>query len=123
MSDQRAIPFMHMRGGTSKGPVFNKKDLPEDRDTLANVLLAATSSQCLAACVLAPGTVADGMADKPNENPATITIEHPLGAMDMTIDFESNGLNSTVHSAEILRTTRKLIAGEIFVPSDIWAST
>ena len=44
MTDQRAIPFMHMRGGTSKGPVFNKKDLPEDRDTLAKVLIAATGS-------------------------------------------------------------------------------
>jgi len=82
--------------------------------------VAATSSQCLAACVLAPGTVADGMAKKPNENPATITIEHPLGAMDVTLDFESNGTDSVVHSAEILRTSRKLTSGEIYVPSDIW---
>jgi 2-methylaconitate cis-trans-isomerase PrpF len=84
--------------------------------------LAATSSQCLAACVLAPGTVADDLCDKPNENPAKITIEHPLGAMEVTIEFESNGINSVVHSAEILRTTRKLTAGEIYVPSDIWPS-
>ncbi len=84
--------------------------------------LAATSSQCLAACVLAPGTVADGIAKKPNENPAKITIEHCLGAMEVTLDFESNGVNSVVHSAEILRTARKLTSGEIYVPSDIWKS-
>ena len=38
MTDQRAVPYLHMRGGTSKGPVFDRKDLPEDRDTLAEVL-------------------------------------------------------------------------------------
>ncbi|MFT5448831.1 MAG: 4-oxalomesaconate tautomerase [Gammaproteobacteria bacterium] len=84
--------------------------------------LAATSSQCLAGCVMAPGTVSDGMCDKPNGNPVKITIEHPLGAMDVTIDFESNGVNSIVHSAEILRTARKLTSGEIYVPSHIWTS-
>ncbi|MGA0394076.1 MAG: 4-oxalomesaconate tautomerase, partial [Rhodospirillales bacterium] len=84
--------------------------------------LAATSSQCLAACALTPGTVADGMLDRPNENPAKVRIEHPLGALDVTVDLEPNGVNSVVHSAEILRTARKLTQGEIFVPSDIWVS-
>ena len=44
MSDQRAIPFLHMRGGTSKGPVFHKKDLPEDEKILSKVLIAAVGS-------------------------------------------------------------------------------
>ena len=44
MADQTAIPFLHMRGGTSKGPVFNKKDLPQDQETLGKVLMAAVGS-------------------------------------------------------------------------------
>ncbi|HSG95270.1 MAG TPA: PrpF domain-containing protein, partial [Afifellaceae bacterium] len=38
---QRPIPAIMMRGGTSRGPYFNAADLPEDRETLARVLIAA----------------------------------------------------------------------------------
>lgn len=35
-----SIPYLFMRGGTSRGPYFLRSDLPEGRDTLADVLLA-----------------------------------------------------------------------------------
>ena len=38
---QTGIPFVFMRGGTSRGPYFNRADLPEDRESLAEVLMAA----------------------------------------------------------------------------------
>ena len=38
---QTGIPFIFMRGGTSRGPYFNRADLPGDRETLAEVLMAA----------------------------------------------------------------------------------
>lgn len=38
---QTAIPFLFMRGGTSRGPYINRADLPEDREILADVLIAA----------------------------------------------------------------------------------
>lgn len=41
---QTGIPFIMMRGGTSRGPYFNRADLPEDRDILAEILLAAVGS-------------------------------------------------------------------------------
>jgi len=41
---QTAIPCVIMRGGTSKGPYFKLADLPEDRETLTRVLLAAMGS-------------------------------------------------------------------------------
>ena len=41
---QTAIPYLFMRGGTSRGPYFNRADLPEDRETLAEVLLAVVGS-------------------------------------------------------------------------------
>jgi 2-methylaconitate cis-trans-isomerase PrpF len=31
MTDQIGIPAAYMRGGTSKGLLFDKKDLPSDR--------------------------------------------------------------------------------------------
>ena len=44
MSSQRAIPCLLMRGGTSKGPFFNERDLPSDVSTRDKVLLAAMGS-------------------------------------------------------------------------------
>ena len=44
MSDQISIPTVYMRGGTSKGLLFNKKDLPVDLAKLTNYLLAAMGS-------------------------------------------------------------------------------
>ena len=41
---QTAIPYLFMRGGTSRGPYFNRADLPQDRETLAEVLLAVVGS-------------------------------------------------------------------------------
>jgi 2-methylaconitate cis-trans-isomerase PrpF len=37
---QTAIPFLFLRGGTSRGPFIRREDLPSDRETLAEVLMA-----------------------------------------------------------------------------------
>ncbi|MEM7422449.1 MAG: PrpF domain-containing protein, partial [Pseudomonadota bacterium] len=41
---QKAIPFLFMRGGTSRGPFFRRDDLPEDLDELARILVAGVGS-------------------------------------------------------------------------------
>jgi len=41
---QTSIPYILMRGGSSRGPYFNRADLPEDLETLAQVLIAAVGS-------------------------------------------------------------------------------
>lgn len=44
MTKQTAIPCVMMRGGTSRGPFFLLKDLPDDPETRDRVLLAALGS-------------------------------------------------------------------------------
>jgi len=41
---QKGIPYYFMRGGSSRGPFFNAKDLPKDRDALSKILIAALGS-------------------------------------------------------------------------------
>ena len=41
---QTAIPFLFMRGGTSRGPYFQRADLPEDLDALAKILVGVVGS-------------------------------------------------------------------------------
>ncbi len=41
---QTAIPYILMRGGTSRGPYFNRADLPQNLDQLSNVLVSLIGS-------------------------------------------------------------------------------
>ena len=82
--------------------------------------MAVTGAQCLASCVLTPGSVADGMAAKPNEAPAAITLEHASGTIDVLVDYEDSASGFVVKSAGLVRTARKLAAGEVFVPASVW---
>lgn len=83
--------------------------------------MAVTGAQCLASCVLTPGTVAGGMATIPNETPAKITLEHASGTIDVIVNFENTTNGFDLKSAGLVRTARKLAAGEVFVPSRIWS--
>ena len=82
--------------------------------------MAVTGSQCLASCALTPGTVAEGLLDPVSNGPATVTLEHPMGLMDVVIDFEITGGQFHHKSAGLVRTCRKLAAGEVFIPNTIW---
>jgi len=41
---QIPIPFLFMRGGTSRGPYFNRQDLPEELDKLSEVLISVVGA-------------------------------------------------------------------------------
>ena len=82
--------------------------------------MAVTGSQCMASCALTPGSVADGMMARPEGNPATITLHHPMGSMDVLVDYTMDGDDFIHHSAGLVRTARKLAEGSVFIPSSIW---
>lgn len=82
--------------------------------------MAVTGAQCLASCVLTPGSVADGMAARPNETPATITLEHASGQIDVVVDYDLREAGFAIKSAGLVRTARKLAAGSVYVPASIW---
>lgn len=77
--------------------------------------LAVTGAQCISACALAQGSVADGLWIRPNMNPATLKLEHPQGEIEVTVDFENGDEGFKINSAGLTRTARKLAAGELFV--------
>jgi 4-oxalomesaconate tautomerase len=77
--------------------------------------LAVTGSQCLAACALASGTVAAGVVRPVEAGPAVITIEHPMGEMDVTVDFARSGDTLDFRSAGVVRTARLIARGEVMV--------
>jgi 2-methylaconitate cis-trans-isomerase PrpF len=83
--------------------------------------MAVTGAQCLASCVLTPGTVAQGLYTAPQGAPALVRIEHAGGEIDVTVDYEMDETGFHLRSAGLLRTARMLARGEVFVPSSIWS--
>ena len=81
--------------------------------------MAVAGSQAMASCALTPDTIAQGMMLIPNERPAKVTLHHPMGEMDVLIDFEMEGGKFNHKSAGLLRTARKLAQGTLFVPSAV----
>jgi len=79
--------------------------------------MAVTGSQCMASCALTPGTIAYDLMAQPSSAPATINLHHPMGAMKVVIDYSINEAGTFTHqSAGIVRTARKLAAGDVFIP-------
>ncbi|MFK7865819.1 MAG: 4-oxalomesaconate tautomerase [Alphaproteobacteria bacterium] len=85
----------------------------------AHPTMAVTGSQCLAACALTAGSVADDMLNRPSTAPATIILEHPMGVMDVIMDWENDDKFS-LKSAGLIRSARKIAQGTLFIPKSIW---
>ncbi|MDA8907208.1 4-oxalomesaconate tautomerase, partial [Planktomarina temperata] len=83
--------------------------------------MAVTGAQCLASCVLTPGTIAEGMAAKSNETPANVILEHASGKIEVAVDYADTATGFEIKSAGLIRTARKIAAGEVFIPRSIWA--
>ena len=81
----------------------------------AHPTMAVTGAQCLASCAITPGSIADGLLTRPSASPATVTIEHPSGTIDVVVDYGITDTGLELKSAGLVRTARKLAAGQLFV--------
>lgn len=82
--------------------------------------LAVTGAQCLAACALMPGTVAEGIARPVTGSPAAVQLEHPMGVIDVALDYRMDNNRFEVISAGLTRTARLIMRGEVMVPAESW---
>ena len=82
--------------------------------------MAVTGAQCLASCVLTPGTVAEGMAKRNKDRPAHIVLEHASGQIDLLVDYALTEYGIDLRSAGLVRTARLLARGEVMIPRSVW---
>lgn len=111
-------------------PKFGLLAAPKDGGTIAtryfmpwktHPTMAVTGAQCLASCVLTPGTVADGLAAIPNETPAKLVLEHASGQIEVIVDYELDCKGTVIKSAGLVRTARKIASGYVYIPASVWA--
>jgi 4-oxalomesaconate tautomerase len=82
---------------------------------------AVTGGICLACCCLLEDGVAAPFIELPKERPYPIRIEHPSGDLELLVDADPGKGGITLRSAGTLRTARKLMRGEVYVPGDLLA--
>ncbi|MEM6665798.1 MAG: 4-oxalomesaconate tautomerase [Pseudomonadota bacterium] len=82
--------------------------------------LAVTGSQCMSTCLLCPGTVGDGIMPEMPASPVMMHLEHPMGILDVLMTFSLEGNDFSIVSAGLVRTARKLAAGQVFIRASVW---
>ena len=57
----------------------------------------------------------------PRSGSQRLEIEHPTGFFTVEMDVTVQGADVTVNRSALLRTARKLMQGEVFVPASVWS--
>jgi 2-methylaconitate cis-trans-isomerase PrpF len=83
--------------------------------------MAVTGGICIASACKLPGTVAEGIARVTDAAREEVVIEHPTGTMEavITTGHDPSGA-PTILAGGTLRTARKLMRGEVYIPARIW---
>ena len=69
-----------------------------------------------------PGSVAATLAQLSGKSTTQrVDVEHPTGffTVDMEVEVDKGEVN--VRRSALLRTARKLMVGEVFIPGSIWS--
>jgi 4-oxalomesaconate tautomerase len=72
------------------------------------------------ACMVS-GSVTAGIAQLEGSGRSRrLNVEHPTGYFTVEMDVESDGRSIKVERAALLRTARKILSGQAFVPASVW---
>ena len=115
---KKTVPKMCLVAPAQHGGAISTRNFIPHRVHEAIGVFGAVS--VATACVV-PGSVAAsvaGVADPANVK--NLEIEHPTGFFTVTMDVSLEGDAVQVRRAALLRTARKLMRGEVYVPASIW---
>ncbi|MGB7300271.1 MAG: 4-oxalomesaconate tautomerase [Burkholderiaceae bacterium] len=84
---------------------------------------AVSGSICASACAAMPGTVVADVVKADNRFPNVVEIEHPSGSIEVSLKTTGSGDQFEVISGGALRTARRLMDGNVYVPASVWPAT
>jgi 4-oxalomesaconate tautomerase len=116
---KKTVPKMSLVSKAKHGGVISTRTFIPHRVHEAIGVLGAVS--VATACVL-PGSVAAQVAGiETASGEMQLEVEHPTGffTVDMDASFENGELK--VRRSALLRTARKLMRGEVFIPGSVWS--
>ena len=84
---------------------------------------AVTGGLCVSSCAMLEGSVSNGLAVRPAGNDCTVVIEHPQGTLDVALTTKGTGSDLEIVSGGVVRTARKLMSGEVYVPGHLFEAS
>ncbi len=116
---KKTVPKMTLISPPLCGGVVNTRSFIPHRVHEAIGVLGAVS--VATGCVV-PGSVAEGVAKvSAGDGEKRLDVEHPTGffTVDMDVEVKNGAVN--VKRSALLRTARKLMRGEVYIPSKAWS--
>jgi 4-oxalomesaconate tautomerase len=117
---KKTVPKMTLIAPPRDGGAVSTRTFIPHRVHEAIGVLGAVS--VATACVL-KGSVADSVAQLggfSGSGAVQLEVEHPTGFFTVDMEVESRGDSIRVKRSALLRTARKLMEGQIFVPASVW---
>jgi 4-oxalomesaconate tautomerase len=116
---QKTVPKMCLVSPARHGGTIHTRTFIPHRVHEAIGVLGAVS---VATACVTPGSLAAGVAGlKPRSGSQRLEIEHPSGFFTVEMDVAVAADSVTVNRSALLRTARKLMQGQVFVPSNAWS--
>jgi len=117
---KKTVPKMSLISPARHGGHLSTRTFIPHRVHEAIGVLGAVS---VATACAVPGTVAAGVSGgSASAGPRRLEIEHPTGFFAVEMDVEGSGSNLRVNRSALLRTARKLMRGEVYVPAAAWGA-
>ena len=118
-ASRKTVPKMCLVSPPRHGGTIHTRTFIPHRVHEAIGVLGAVS--VATACVV-PGSVAAQVAGvKPHTGAQRLEIEHPTGFFTVEMDIALEGGSVSVKRSALLRTARKLMEGQVFVPASVWS--
>jgi 4-oxalomesaconate tautomerase len=115
----KTVPKMTLLSPPAQGGAVSTRTFIPHRVHDAIGVFGAVS---VATGCVAPGSVAEGVAAvKPGASPARLDVEHPTGFFTLEMDVEPDGDAIRVNRSALLRTARRLMRGDVYVPARVWS--
>lgn len=116
---RKTVPKMSLVAPPRAGGALNTRTFIPHRVHEAIGVLGAVS---VATACVTPGSVAAQIAGLPGTSRVRqLDIEHPTGFFTVVMDVVADGANITVNRSALVRTARKLMRGDVFVPARAWS--
>jgi len=118
---KKTVPKMSLISPARHGGDLNTRTFIPHRVHEAIGVLGAVS---VATACMMPGSLAARVAGR-DVSPGVrrLEIEHPTGFFTIEMDVANDGGELRVRRSALLRTARKLMRGEVFVPSAAWSAS
>jgi len=116
---EKTVPKMCLVSAPRHGGAIHTRTFIPHRVHEAIGVLGAVS---VATACVSPGTVAARVARlAARSGSQSLDIEHPTGFFTVAMDVSLEGENIKINRSALLRTARKIMQGEVFVPESAWS--